>query len=75
MEKWYGTKATFISYGAVEIPLTKMTKRDKNLIVFLGRLEEETGIMEYLKAFNKLSQKHKELTLEVLGDGLLMRKS
>src|ERR1035437_840391 len=55
-KKWYGTKPTFISFGAAEIPNPKKLKNvDKNLIVFLGRLEKETGIMEYLKTFKKLS--------------------
>lgn len=72
-EKWYGTKATYVSYGATEIPNTKeQNVSDKNLIVFLGRLEEETGIMEYLKAFNKLTKEYKQLKLNVLGDGSLM---
>jgi glycosyltransferase involved in cell wall biosynthesis len=72
-EKWYGTKPTYISFGAAEIlHLNNQNKTDKNLIVFLGRLEEETGIMEYLKAFEKISQKYKQLTMEVLGDGALM---
>jgi glycosyltransferase involved in cell wall biosynthesis len=74
-EKWYGTKATFISYGAVEISDITTFSIDKNLIVFLGRLEKETGIMDYLKAFNKLSKTHKNLRLEVLGDGSLMSQA
>lgn len=78
LTKWYGTKATYISYGAVEIPNPKKQNNidvNKNLIVFLGRLEKETGIMEYLKAFNKLSKTHKDLRLEVLGDGSLMEEA
>ena len=72
-EKWYGTKPTYVSFGAAEVlHPNDQNKTDKNLIIFLGRLEEETGIMEYLKAFNKISQKYKKLTLEVLGDGALM---
>ena len=75
-EKWYGTKPTFISFGAAEIiGLKKQEIVNKNLIVFLGRLEEETGIMEYLKAFRKLSEQHRGLRLEVLGDGSLMNQS
>jgi len=76
LKKWYGTKPTFVTYGAVEIRHAKKQKIvEKNLIVFLGRLEEETGIMEYLKAFNKLSKTHKDLRLEVLGDGSLANKA
>jgi len=75
-EKWYGTKPTYVSFGAAEISHSnKQNKTDKNLIVFLGRLEEETGIMEYLKAFKEISQKYKQLTMEVLGDGALMNEA
>jgi glycosyltransferase involved in cell wall biosynthesis len=75
-EKWYGTKATYVSFGAVEISDPKeQNKIDKNLIVFLGRLEKETGIMEYLEALNKLSITYKDLRLEVLGNGLLMEEA
>jgi glycosyltransferase involved in cell wall biosynthesis len=41
----------------------------------LGRLEEEAGIMEYLRAFEKISEQHKGLILEVLGDGSLMNQA
>jgi glycosyltransferase involved in cell wall biosynthesis len=74
-EKWYGTKPTVISYGAVENNVTSKEKVDKNLIVFLGRLETETGIMEYLKAFKEALKTHKELRLIVLGDGALMSEA
>lgn len=75
LKKWYGTKPTFVTYGAVDLRKIKNEKeniknKDKILkIVFLGRLEEETGIMEYLKAFKEVSKKYKELRLVVLGDG------
>ena len=75
LKKWYGTKPTFVTYGAVDLRKIKNEKENiKNTneilkIVFLGRLEEETGIMEYLKAFKEVSKKYKELRLVVLGDG------
>jgi glycosyltransferase involved in cell wall biosynthesis len=78
LKKWYGTKPSVVIYGATEIPDFKKRNNinvDKNLIVFLGRLEKETGIMEYLKAFYKLSKRHKDLRLEVLGDGALMTEA
>ncbi len=76
LEKWYGTKATYISYGAVDVSDKKSQNTiDRNLIVFLGRLEKETGIMEYLEAFNKLSKLKGNLALEVLGNGALMGKA
>jgi glycosyltransferase involved in cell wall biosynthesis len=76
LKKWYGTKPTFVTYGAVNSPGPKKQNNvDKNLVVFLGRLEEETGIMEYLKAFKKLSRKRTGFKLEVLGDGSLMSEA
>ena len=75
-EKWYGTKPTYVSYGAVDEQYFKEQKpADKNLIVFVGRLEGETGIMEYLGAFKNVSEGHKELKLDVLGDGSLMSEA
>ncbi len=73
LKKWYGTKPTFVTYGAVDYQKESDNKNyDKNLIVFLGRLEEETGIMEYLKAFKEVGRSHKGLRLVVLGDGVQM---
>ena len=69
-QKWYGTSPTYISYGAVEeSKKVKRQSKDKNLITFLGRLEDETGIMEYLKAFKDISREFINLKLVVLGDG------
>ena len=79
LKKWYGTKPTFITYGAVNInnqeAEIRKQKSKKNMIVFVGRLEEETGIMEYLKAFEIIVKKYPSLKLEVLGDGSLMKEA
>ncbi len=75
-KKWYYTKPTIVTYGAVNyIYRGKEKSYDKNLIIFVGRLEEETGIMEYLKAFNEIQKKYKKLKLVVLGDGSQMSKA
>lgn len=73
-EKWYGTKATVIIYGGVDLSNSKYQisniKKSKNInAVFVGRLEEETGIMTYLEAMNMLQKKGNKISLEVLGDG------
>lgn len=73
LKKWYGTKPTFVTYGAVNDSKKTIEKNyDKNLIVFLGRLEKETGIMEYLKAFSDVQKENIKLKLLVLGDGSQM---
>lgn len=72
-KKWYGTKATFISFGAVDKELIKqgqkLSKPTKDAM-FLGRLEEETGIMEYLMALNDT-----KIKLDVFGEGSLEKKA
>ena len=50
-------------------------KNSKLKILFLGRLEEETGIMEYLKALIMLKNEVPKFELTVLGDGGLSRKA
>lgn len=68
--KWYGTKPTIVTYGAVDRSLIKqLISRNKRIgrkAMFLGRLENETGIMNYLKAIKKLG-----IGMDVFGNGSL----
>jgi glycosyltransferase involved in cell wall biosynthesis len=72
--KWYGTKPTFITYGAVDKSLialgSKFPKANKD-VMFIGRLEEETGIMKYLEALKILKDEKVSLALDVFGNGAL----
>ncbi len=43
--------------------------------MFIGRLEEETGIMEYLNAINILKKKKINIKLDVYGDGSLAKNA
>ena len=74
LTKWYGTKPTFIIYGAVDKGLialgSKFPKATKQAM-FIGRLEEETGIMQYLEALEILKTKKINLSLDIFGDGSL----
>jgi len=75
IEKWYGTKANFISYGGVnqfKAPKTKenINSKKKN-ILFLGRLEKDTGVLIYLDSVKKVQQKYKNLEVTILGEGNL----
>lgn len=69
IKKWYGTKPDFVSYGAVEIPKIKSQKPDTNSAVFIGRLDEQTGILIYNEAFEKLKKKYPEFEFLIVGDG------
>lgn len=71
--KWFGTNPTLVTYGAVDRNLIRKGlacgKPTKDAM-FLGRLENETGIMEYLKAI-----KNKKIKLDVFGNGSLEKKA
>lgn len=79
LKKWYGTKPNYVTYGAVsKIKNSKFKIQNYNSkfkILFLGRLEEETGIMEYLRALLILKNKGRKFELTILGDGKLRRKA
>ncbi len=74
LRKWYNTKPSFISYGGI-IPINekasyqKIEPRQKISFVFVGRLEEETGIMVYLRAMQVVQIRGFAVNLIVLGDG------
>ncbi len=69
--KWYGTKATFISYGGVDVPPT-VSNMDCNGAIFIGRLEKDTGIMTYINALKILKGKYGiNLKVDICGDGSL----
>ncbi len=76
IKKWYGTNPTLVTYGAVDFPKVKHNQhKKKNKVIFLGRLEKETGILEYLKTMKLLHEKNIKLTLDVFGDGALRKKA
>jgi glycosyltransferase involved in cell wall biosynthesis len=71
IEKWYGTKLDYTIYGAVDpMPISK-TPAAATDILFLGRLEEDTGFEVYLRAFELIHKKHPQVTLGVVGGGLM----
>ena len=69
IEKWYGTKADVVSYGAVE-EKNLDTVPEKN-ILYAGRLEADTGFPVLLEAFNEIVEKYPEYKLVVCGKGSL----
>jgi len=73
--KWYGTKPDIIIVGGVEkpkyLPLENVIKKS-NEIVFIGRLSNDTGVIELLDAVRILRDKyHYNIELHVCGDGPL----
>lgn len=71
IKKWYGTKPDFVIYGGVNLLKSKTynLKPKKNSAVFIGRLDDQTGILTYLNAYKELKKEFKDFEFTVLGDG------
>lgn len=67
LEKWYGIKADEFSYTAVDLPKNKNFKKDKKRLVYVGRLDKDTGLPKILKALSYL----KGFDVDFCGDGSL----
>lgn len=73
MRKWYHAHPTIVIYGGVELP-SKNSKPKKNTAIFIGRLDEHTGISVYAEAVTLIRKKIPSFTLTVYGDGPLKDK-
>ena len=71
MKKWYGTKPNYISYGGVnlDIKYQKLNIKNKNSAVFIGRLDEQTGILTYVNAVKLIRKKIPNFEFKIIGDG------
>jgi len=66
---WYSTKPNFISYGGVTQSKSKPGKsKSLNQITFIGRLDNDTGTSQYLKAIKVIKSKH-NLKITFVGSG------
>jgi glycosyltransferase involved in cell wall biosynthesis len=72
IEKWYGTKADIIIYGGVEKQNLNECRSDD--VVFVGRFDYDTGIWEYIKAWEIISKKNVNLKFILCGDGVYRNK-
>lgn len=68
MKKWYFQTPELVIYGAAETS-TQVLPRTKSAI-FIGRLESDTGILEFIKAIKILKGK---ISLDIFGDGPLKK--
>lgn len=69
MKKWYGTKPSYTTYGGVNIARNEVKIKNKMSAVFIGRLDEQTGILEYVKAVKLIREKIPNFKFEIIGDG------
>ena len=71
LEKWYGTRADVITYGAVDPPVAVRAPEERT-IVFMGRLEPDTGVMDFLRAVPLIGEGGRDpFKLILCGDGSL----
>lgn len=73
IKKWYATRPNYVLYGGVDkiqssSPIKLGTKAN---ILFVGRLEKDTGVLTYLKVLDFLKEKKFDFTFAACGDGSL----
>ena len=69
MKKWYGTKPDKVIYGGVDLP-KKLTKpKTLHSAVFIGRLDEQTGVLEYARAMDLVREKYSGFRFKIVGNG------
>jgi len=75
VKKWYGASSKYVTYGGVNIHNYHATVRGSYAkgikILFIGRLEEDTGISIYLKILDVLKKRKISFEFEACGDGSL----
>lgn len=74
MKKWYYAKPTFISYGGVALNKRNIRLIKKKSAVFIGRLDDQTGILTYVEASEMVKKIFPSFKLTILGDGFLRNK-
>lgn len=70
IKKWYGTKSNYVTYGGVNITKSKKLKVENSEgAVFIGRLDEQTGILTYSETVKLIRKKIPNFKFEIIGDG------
>lgn len=72
ISKWYGTRPDVILYGGVTVKNIDETRED--FVFFGGRFERDTGVLIFLNAWKKISEKYLELNFILCGDGSMCKE-
>lgn len=67
LQKYYGFETDEISYTAVDLPKARSFKKDRKRLLYVGRLDRDTGLTLILKALCQL----KGFKIDFCGDGPL----
>lgn len=73
IKKWYHTKPTIVSFGGVDLKEFKNVEKYKNKYsaIFVGRLDDQTGILTYSQAISRIKEKYPAFEFLIIGDGPL----
>jgi glycosyltransferase involved in cell wall biosynthesis len=72
LKKWYSTEPNFVTIGGVEPPIQTTNQPRVPQALFVGRLAEDTNILDFVEAINMLkAQFNVNLPLHICGDGPL----
>ena len=79
IQKWYGTKPSYITYGGADPIETreikaKKTNKNKLKLAFVGRFEKDIGMDLYLKALGILKSENVPFEIVFYGSGSLTSK-
>ncbi len=72
IKKWYNSTPNYIIYGGVEIlniKNKKLNRKKRESAVFIGRLDEHTGILDYVKAVDLIRKEYPRFDFKIIGDG------
>lgn len=69
IKKWYKTKPSFVSYGGVDVGEYPISKKRNVNALFIGRLDEQTGIQMYCNAIKKIKKNIPNFEFVIIGDG------
>ena len=71
IEKYYGVKSDIVMYGGQNTsPLRSGVVKYKNSVVFVGRLEEDTGVLKFFKRLEDFRYRD----VQFVGDGKLWKE-
>jgi glycosyltransferase involved in cell wall biosynthesis len=68
LNKYTRIKFDLVSYGAFDLSFLPPLKKIKNSVVYVGRLEKNTGLMNFLKWLKRNNKKNKYF-VDFCGDG------
>lgn len=69
MREWYSQHPDIVSYGAADAAKKSLPKKYSS--VFIGRLEEDTGILKYIAGVKTMKRK---IAFDIFGEGPLKKE-